>query len=145
MEAHMAFGNFDNIVMVDGDGFGPPANGGIKNVKFNTIAYTNTTAKNLFTIPRGSEIVGWTVVVKTAFDDTGTDLLDIGITGTLEKFAVDLDVSSIATLNETTAGFVEAQMYTEMADDTTVTGVYTGQNGNSAHGSAVVAVFYIVR
>ena len=41
----------------------------------NTVAYTDTTAKNLFIIPAGAQVINVIVDVVTAFTDTGTDLL----------------------------------------------------------------------
>lgn len=121
------------------DGFAPPAFGGTLALMHNTVAYTDTTAKTLFTLPAGAVPVAVLVNVTAAFDDTGTDLLDIGITGDANYFADNLNVASAGQL---VTGMDTAALYTQLAVPTAVTATYTGQNGDAAAGTAVIGVWY---
>lgn len=60
----------------------------------NTVAYTDTTAKTLFTLPAGARILDIKVDVETAFNSSGTDLLDLGKTGTANHYINDLDIAA---------------------------------------------------
>jgi hypothetical protein len=107
----------------------------------NTLAYTNTTAKALFTIPAGAYIVQWVLNVTTAFDSDGTDLVDIGITGTAEKFAADVDVAATGLK---TTGVVAAQIGAVQATAQPVLGIYTnGGSAASAGAMTIMVQFYI--
>lgn len=107
----------------------------------NTLAYTNTTSKALFTIPAGAYIVSWTLNVTTLFDSDGTDLVDIGITGTAEKFAANVDV---ATTGLKSSGIVAAQIGVVQASAQPVLGIYAAGGSAATQGSMIVAVtFYI--
>jgi hypothetical protein len=103
----------------------------------NTVAYTDTAAKNLFQIPANADIVGITVNVTTAFDDTGTDLLDIGKTGTGNFFKNDLDVSSAG---QTVTGW--SNFGDVGASAITVTATYIPQTPNAAAGAATIIFFW---
>lgn len=125
------------------DGFAPPTYGGAVATIFGTVAYTDTTAKSLFTLPEGAVVVGITVNVTTAFNDTGTDLLDIGITGTGNYYANDLNV---ATATQITTGMQVARLFsTPLAEDTVVTATFIGQNADALAGAATVCFLYILR
>lgn len=138
----MVFANFNYQTIRDTEGFAPPQYGGTLAVKHNTVAYTDTAAKALFTLPKGAVIVGWSVNVRTAFNSSGTDLLDIGNTGTGDAYCADLDVSSVATLRESTAAFVEAGMFTPLTDDTPITATFAQSVADASAGEADVCVFY---
>lgn len=136
------FASPDTFV-TDSDSFAPPTYGGAVATIFGTVAYTDTTAKNLFTLPEGAVVVGITVNVTTAFNDTGTDLLDIGITGTGNYYANDLNV---ATATQITTGMQVARLFsTPLAEDTIVTATFIGQNADASTGEATVCFFYILR
>lgn len=115
--------------------------GGVINVLRATLAHTDTVAKALFTIPAGAIIVDWIVNVTTLFDDTGTDQVDIGITGTAEKFAANIDVS---TAGLKTTGIVAAQIGVVQATAQAVIAAYAGQNANAAAGAAVIMCRYYI-
>lgn len=136
------FNRLPGAVVSDSDGF-PPVHPGAVAVKFGTLAYTDTTDKLLFTLPRGAEIVGWQVVITTAFNDSGTDVIDLSDGVTSQRFAASLTASAQAILN---TGFVVGELFaTPLTADTGVYGKYTGQNANASAGAATVAVFYILR
>lgn len=128
--------------ITDNDSFAPPTFGGAVAVKFAPVANTDTTAKELFVLPTGAVIVGITTDVQTAFDDSGTNLLDVGTSDNDDAYAVDLDVSSVAQIN---TGYVAGAFFaTSLENDVTVTATYTGQNGNSTEGTAIVCIFYVM-
>lgn len=106
-----------------------------------TVAYTDTTAKTLFTLPAGAIIVDWVVNVTTLFNDSGTDQLDIGVSGTLEKFAANIDVSSAGLK---TTGIVAAEIGAVQASATVVQAIFTGQNANANAGAATIMCRYYV-
>jgi len=110
----------------------------------NTVAYTDTTNKTMFVIPANADIVDIVLVVTTAFDDTGTDLLSCGYT-------VDTPNEYMASAIVSTAGVqrmgADSTMpYAKVGDvgssDVTVLCKYVGQNGNSSAGAATVQILY---
>ncbi|MDX1746608.1 MAG: hypothetical protein R3324_11775 [Halobacteriales archaeon] len=103
-----------------------------------TVAYTDTTAKDLFDLPANAVIVGILVDVTTAFDDTGTDLLDIGKTGTADHFKDDLDVSSAG---QTVNGW--SNLGDVGTSPVTVTATFTGSNADAAAGAATVTFLWV--
>jgi hypothetical protein len=58
------------------------------------VLYTNTAVTSIITLPTNSVIWDIQVEVTTAFTGTGTDLLDIGTSTTINRYVDDLDVSS---------------------------------------------------
>lgn len=79
------------------------------------------------------------VHITTAFNDSGTDLLDIGTSANDDLFATDLDLSSATFLacDEAVGDFGP------LAADTTITATYTGQNANASAGAAEIIICYI--
>lgn len=136
----MSFIRDTNIVR-DADGFGPPALGGRVNIRYGQVAHTDTTARALFTLPAGATIVGWMVNVAAAFNDSTTDLLDIGDGATADRFAANLDVSAVGQIVN---GFVPGELFTPLGEETTVYGTYTGGTGDASAGAATVACLYVV-
>jgi hypothetical protein len=103
-----------------------------------TLAYTDTTAKDLFTLPAGAQIIGFVFNVTTQFDDTGTDQIDIGDGTTPDRFVADYD-------GETTGmALVASADEAALSADTVVKGLYTGGNGNAANGAMTITCLYIV-
>lgn len=115
--------------------------GGQLSVARATLAYTDTTAKTLFTLPAGAIIVDWILNVTTAFNDSGTDQVNIGITGTAAKFASALDVSSAGLK---TTGVVAAEIGAVQAAATPVLGIFAGQNANASAGAMTIMALYYV-
>lgn len=105
-----------------------------------TLAYTDTVAKTLFDIPVGAIIVDWVINVTTLFNDSGTDQVNIGVTGTAAKYASALDVSSAGLK---TTGVVAAEIGIVQSAQT-VKGIYAGQNANSSAGAMVIMCRYYV-
>lgn len=88
-------------------------------------------------LPVGALIVGATVDVTTAFNDTGTDLIDVGNGTTADFYQADIDG---AVVGQTVDGWSNLG---EVGSDVEVTATYTGQNSNATAGEATVTVFYV--
>lgn len=106
-----------------------------------SLAYTDTTAKTLFTIPDTAVIIDWILNVTTAFNDTGTDQVSIGVTGTAGKFASAVDVS---TTGLKTTGVVLTQVGNAQSGAQIVKGIYAGQNSNADAGAMYIIVRYCI-
>lgn len=118
--------------IVDSSGY---ASGGGVSCLIATLAYTDTVAKALFTVPAGAYVIDWVVNVLTLFNSDGTDLVDIGITGTAEKFAANIDVASTGLK---TTGIVAAQIGIVQATDQPILGIYA--NGGSAASTGAMVI-----
>jgi hypothetical protein len=105
-----------------------------------TVSRTDTTAKALFDLPPGAVPLDVLINVTTAFNDSGTDVLDVGKTGTDNYFVSALDVSATGRKAPTRTNLDVSVGSSKI----TVTAKYTGQNGNSTTGAAVVTVLYVV-
>lgn len=108
-----------------------------------TYAVENTTI-TIGVIPAGASVIGGGVHVKTAFNDSGTDTLDVGFVGGTT------DADGYATLLAIDAvGYIaldELAATTNIIQDvdTTVTCIYNGQNNNASAGEAYVTIMYVV-
>lgn len=103
-----------------------------------TLAHTDTTAKDLFSLPAGAQILDWQINVTTAFDDSGSsDIIDIGNADTADAYVADFDCG--------TAGLTvsPSTVETALAEATTIKGVYTPGTGATA-GAATIVVHYII-
>jgi hypothetical protein len=108
-----------------------------------SIAYTDDgTAVAIGTIPASSQIIEIYVDVTTAFDGTGTDLVDLGDGTTANLYADNLDVASAARVLASS----DASQLAELADvgtsDVTVYATYTDSNGDAAAGAATITILY---
>jgi len=119
--------------------FGIPLFGGTVGVLYARVTYLTTSDTNIFVLPEGAVILQWLVNVTTAFNDSGTDLLNIGGAATA-TYASGLDVGAIGQI---TAGYVPGKLFTTpLGTDTQITAKYTGQNADASAGVATIAVFY---
>lgn len=100
------------------------------------VTFGDTTAKQLFALPKGAYVLDVRVQVETAFNDSGTDLLDIGTDSDADYFVNDADVSSAGYLAVT---LLQAPKLTSL---TGITATYTGQNSNASAGKALVYVVF---
>lgn len=97
-------------------------------------------------LPANAIVVGGGVAVHTAFDDTGTDTLDVGFkdgssTDDPNGYATLLDLSAIGYIALDELAAVTNIMQTM---ECTVTCIYNGQNNNAAAGVADVIIEYVV-
>lgn len=125
---------------------GPSArNSGEQHVHYlrKRITYLNTSAVTIGKIPAGSTVVGGGVHVITAFNDSGTDVVDVGFIGSTtdaDAYATLLTVSAVGfiALDE-----LAATTNIQQTVEATVTAGYTGQNSNATAGVADVIILYI--
>lgn len=106
------------------------------------ITFANTTAKNLFVIPANSQIIDFYVDVLTAFNSTGTDLLDIGVSGTAQLFADDLVVSAAGRLLGSSKSTKLLNYDDTGATQITVQGLYKQSVADASTGNARVTIVY---
>ena len=88
------------------------------------VAYTDTAAKELFLLPLGAKILDVKTIVTTAFNDSGKDLLEVGVSDDPDAIINDLDLS--------VAGVLLPADVIERAGATSV-----ANGGTVAHGLAV--------
>lgn len=110
-----------------------------KRITFGDNGTTITVGK----MPPYSSVVGGGVHIVTAFNDSGTDLLDVGFVGgttDADAYATALVISAVGfiALDELAATTNILQTV-----DTTVTCLYSGQNSNMTAGEAWVIVNYV--
>lgn len=106
-----------------------------------TITYLNSgTAVTVGVLPAGAVITGGGVRVVTAFDGSGTDLIDVGVTADDDDLATDLPGQTVGfhALDEL-AGANDSYSATSPL---TVTATYTDQNSNATAGEAIVIIAY---
>lgn len=109
-------------------------------------AATTVVKDALKKLPAGAKVIGGGVMVKTAFNDSGTDTLDVGFRGGSSTdddnaYATLLDLSAVGyiVLDElaATTNIVQTK-------DTILTYRYNGQNANASAGVAELIVNYVV-
>ena|SRR3990167_2234927 len=108
-----------------------------------TYAVENT-AINIGVMPPNALVVGGGVMIVTAFNDSGTDTLDIGFVGgttDADGYATLLDLSAVGYIILDELGATTNIMQTVA---TTVTCIYNGQNNNASAGVAEVVIMYVV-
>jgi len=99
-------------------------------------------AVNVCVLPAKSQILEIYVDVYTAFNSSGTDLLDIGVSGTANLFADNLDLSSAARLRGS-SDVSQLANYDDIGDaQITVQALYTQSVADAAAGSARITVVY---
>lgn len=105
---------------------------------------TENTAITIGKLPAYASVTSGGVHVKTAFDDSGTDTLDVGFSG---GSATD-DPNGYATLLDLSAvGYIaldELAATTNIISntETLVTCIYNGQNNNATAGEAYVTIYF---
>ncbi len=104
---------------------------------------SNGTTITVGKLPAGASVVGGGAHIVTAFNDSGTDVLDVGFIGSTtddNAYATLLDLSAVGwiVLDE-----LATTTNIQQAVDTTVTCKYTGQNSNATAGIADVIIWYI--
>ena len=113
---------------------------GLMVVNCDTVLFSNTDQTTMVTLPVGAVIHDVHVYVATTFNGSGTNQLDIGITGSEDRYESNLDV-------EVGAGF-PAMSLTNIRDrmgaNTNITFDYDDQNSNASAGEAYVYVHYSI-
>lgn len=115
------------------------------NVMRKRITYLNAgTAVTIGTLPAGAIVVGGGVQLVTTFNDSGTDLLDIGTTADADEFATALVISATAPVWIAADELATNNSYSDTAE-ITVTATYTGENANASAGVADIVIYYITK
>ncbi len=105
-----------------------------------TLAFGDTTAKPLFTLPAGAVPIAFVINVTEAFDGDTSNVIDLGVDGTPDQFVADFDVSS----GNTGLTVQPSADESALASETVVEGVYTPGGGTPSAGAVTVTVLYIV-
>jgi len=95
---------------------------------------------SILTPASGYVLWGFQVEIVTPFDGSGTDLLDLGITGAATRYETGIDVSAGAGWQTLTL----ANIPDRRADTTDVEALYTDQNSDATAGQADVYLFYSI-
>lgn len=115
--------------------------------KFNTIARTDTTAKDLMALPKGAFIVGAYVLSPVASDAGTTATISFGTSATANEFMAGYDVKTVASglAFDTVGGKAVAAMFTQLAADTVIKGIYAESGTASAAGGPfTVRIDYVI-
>jgi hypothetical protein len=106
-----------------------------------TIAFSNTAAVSIGTLPANAQIIDINIDVTTAFDAAGTDLVTVGKTGSAAAFVTSTSVASAGRASVATTGVYSAWADTGSAEiDATVTFTQTGTAATA--GAARVTIVF---
>lgn len=113
-------------------------------VQSGTILYTEEgAAKDICVLPAKSEILDIYVDVITAFNGSGTNLLNLGKAGSDDEFAKDLDVSAAGRVLASSDASQLANLVNIGDDQVTLQAIYADQNSNASAGAARITVLYV--
>lgn len=112
---------------------------GVVNVVKAQLLYTNTSQTTIITLPSNTIIKEIDLQIKTNFNGSGNDYLDIGITGDSDKYVLDYDISA----TEFTAD-ISNNTPDEVIGSTNVTFQYKDENSDATQGEAYIYIYYIV-
>lgn len=116
---------------------------GIMQVARAQILYTNTTQTTIVTLPTGAVISNIGVNVTTAFNDSGTDFIEVGTTADDDRYILSGDASNTL-FDDRISGDTMAilNLPDEMTGSTNITFTYKGQNTDATQGAAYVYIHY---
>ena len=115
--------------------------GGVLSAVTTTIAYTDSTAVTIATIPANSQIVDINIDVTTAFNAGTTNTVTVGKTGTAAAFVTATSVGSAGRASVATTGVYSAWADTGSSDiSATITFSQTGTAASA--GAARVTIVY---
>ena len=110
-----------------------------------TVAYTDTTAKNIGGIPAGAVVLGAVVSTSTAFNAATTNNLNIGqtdSTGTVANaYAALLAIGPVGTIATPVAALSTNVI---LSRPTSITATYVPTGGGQTTGAATVIVRFVV-
>jgi hypothetical protein len=97
-------------------------------------------------LPAGASVIGGGVHVVTAFNDSGTDTLDVGFR---DGSSTDDDNAYATLLDLSAVGFIALDELTATTNirqtkDTIITWRYNGQNDNATAGAGYLVVNYVL-
>lgn len=115
--------------------------GGVLSAVTNTIAYTNSSAVTIGTVPAGAQIVDINIDVTTAFDAATTNTVTVGKSGSAAAFVASTSIGSAGRASVATTG-----VYSAWADvgsaDVPVTATYSQTGTAATAGAARVTIVY---
>lgn len=128
------------------DDFGnvPPRIGGSVAALRATVTFADVENTALFEVPTGAVLIDYYVQVTTLFNDSGTDLLEIGFADNIDGLVDDL-VASSAGLTRAGAGATTPTALlnsTPLAEPAILYAKYTGQNADADAGSLNFVLLY---
>jgi hypothetical protein len=133
-----------NLEALNDDFFAYPNFGGTIGVMAGSFAYTDTTAKTLFTLPAGAVPIDWWVDITTDFNAATTDVLDLGAAADADYFANDVDIATKALLRAGVTGSVSGRLGVKFTEDTAITALYAGTGTAATTGEANVFMIYMI-
>jgi hypothetical protein len=93
-------------------------------------------------IPANSQIVSVDVNVETAFNDTGSDILEVGSSADTDLYVNDTDISAVGSIAMGTAALC-ANWKDIGTSDIRVGYIYNGANNDASAGAATVTINYL--
>lgn len=140
----------DDITLAAGKDINPTTatNSNVTFAAINTVAYTDVTSKTMFVLPANVDIIDTYALVTTAFNGSGTDVLDCGTSPQADPddYVDGLDVSSAGINRLGDAADMPAAAAGDIGSSAvTVKCLYTDQNSDASAGGAIVTIWYAVR
>jgi hypothetical protein len=111
-------------------------------VKYTHVSYTNQTLTTALALPYKAVISDIKIFIDTLFNDSGTALLDVGITGTGDHFFSNVDVKSTQMVF---AGTLTNIPYKTIGGPKNITFTYDGQNNDATYGGASIYIYYFIQ
>ena len=115
--------------------------GGVLSAVTNTIAYTDSAAVTIGTVPAGAQIVSVNIDVTTAFNAATTNTITVGKSGSAAAFVASTSIGSAGRASVATTG-----VYSAWADvgsaDVPVTATYSQTGTAATAGAARVTIVY---
>jgi hypothetical protein len=115
--------------------------GGVLSAVTNTIAYTDSAAVTIGTVPAGAQIVSINIDVTTAFNAATTNTVTVGKSGSAAAFEASTSIGSAGRASVATTG-----VYSAWADvgsaDVPVTATYSQTGTAATAGAARVTIVY---
>ena len=93
-------------------------------------------------IPANSQIVAIDVNVETAFNDSGTDILEIGSSADTDLYVNDVAISAVGKIALGTAALC-ANWKDIGSSDVRIGFIYNGANDDASAGAATVTISYL--
>lgn len=138
----MPFNNANVGQLPNNNEWGVPDFGGTIGVVGGLIEYTDTTAKELATIPKNAVPVMLMVSVTEDFDDSTGNDLEIGIATDADYFATAIDIGTVGNFLPNATGVVAGRYGVKLTSPVKLQAKYTEATGNASQGKVNVLLFY---
>lgn len=115
--------------------------GGVLSAVTATIAYTDSSAVTIATLPANSQIIDVNIDVTTAFNAGSTNTIAVGKTGSAAAFVAATNVSAAGRASVATTGVYSAWADTGNAE-VTATATFAQTGTAAAAGAARVTIVY---